>query len=385
MPLAQRENGDNLHAFNLQNSINDALTNGCTTSCNCERCSSLLAFEAWCKSVPTLPSSFSDLLRDYHNAETAKFAPTSEHGYLDFGSGDIHVTFTGHDCSSEFDTCGAITCQGLYENNYEPDFLCLANESLTRFEIQEIAKELVDYIRIQLEMPDRALGSRFKTSDYRVGTEALTAHLEVKFKGKLRGHRALKEVIDLSRTTNPNFKSVKDKILNGQDKIVWLGKNTGDFEGHSDSIDAKQMIVAYLSEVAVYSKRTIAPIAPRAADIEILGKTKIVMAIDKRYGGSRAFSAFQPNFCSSGDPYLWVGRAQGSNGRAITLVNKSLGHPPDHLTCDCGKPSDFEAVGSLKNIRWSKSRYQVLKVCVFGHGELDEYERPPLNAIRSKN
>lgn len=383
--MADSELADNLHSFNLKAAIDDAVAASCTPTCKCHRCRHLLAFEDWCQSLSTLPPSFSELLHHFYDSEELKFLRTSEHGFMDFSSGDIHVAFSGHDCTDEFDTCDAITCQGLYENNYEPVFLCLANESLTRFEIQEIAKELVLYIRSQLRMPNPTRGGRFETSDYRLGTEAMTAQLNAKFDAKLSGHHALREVINRSGTANPAFKTVKDKILNEQDKIVWLGKNTGEFEGHEDSVTAKQLIVGYLSEVGVYSERTVSPIAEKAPDTEVLGKTKIIMSIGRRYSGSRKFSAFQPNFCSHGDPKLWVGRPQGSGGKAIKLVEKSLGHPVDHLACECGDPAEFEAIGSLKNIRWSKSQYRVLKVCVFGYGELDEYERPPLDAIRSKN
>lgn len=332
-----------------------------------------------------MPSTFTELFTNYHAFESTKFDPMSEHGFLGKAHPERHNGFKGSDCTEQFDECGAITCQGLYENNFEPVFLCLANESLTRHEIQEVATEFVIFVKKQLEMPDSHYGRRFKTSDYRIGTESLTAQLEAKFAAKLRGHRALRELIDLSGTTNPKFQSVKDKILQNQDQIVWLGKNSGIFDGHKDSVKAKQLIIAYLANVGVYSERTIKPLTSRASGTDILGQTKILFAIDKRFGRGRLYSAFQPNFCSKGDPLLWVGRPQRVGGRAIKLVNKSHCHNPDHRTCDCGAPAEFEAIASLKNIRWSKSRYQLLKVCVFGHGELNEYERPPLNAIRSKN
>lgn len=303
---------------------------------------------------------------------------------MDFASSNIHNAFKGIDCSTEFDAHGAITCQGLFDDDCEPTFLCLSNESLTRIEIREAAQFMSAYIKDQLNLPDRNLGSRF-SSDYRIGSEVLTSQLEKILEAKLRSHSALKHAMSLSGATNPDLQSAKEKILNQQDKIVWLGKNTGNFEGHQDSLDAKRAMITYLADVGVYSPRTVDPIATSDSPKLILGKTKIIMGLKYRYSRRRLFSAFQPNFFSNGDPLLWVGRNQGTGGHAIKLVNNTSCHSRDHATCDCGRPAEFEAVGSLKNIRWSKPEYKLLKVCVFGQGELADYAPPPLDAIRAKN
>lgn len=267
LPLANLETNENLFAFKLERTIEYANQNGCTDTCRCSRCIGIVKFEEWLALRTRAFASFTELMDEFIDYEASRFPDNSEDGFYDSDSSKRHIGLTGSGFDSHLDSTGMITCQGLYDNDFEPPILCLANPVLTCNEIRRIVRFLGKHLKEFHSINTVPRGSRFGRKHSQIGPEVLTSLLKNGLQAMLEESHALGSHFAVRGATSASvtMPTAAEKITAQPDKFVWVGEYSPTFSGKPSDLGTPDEVKSYLDKVGVFSTRNIFDV-PESAD-----------------------------------------------------------------------------------------------------------------------